>query len=411
MSTLALISVLVTAAALFGWISARVLRVPQTLGSMGLTVSVSLLLILFANFVPRLHALALAMAGQIDLSALILHGLLGLLLFAGAFLLDLPALRGQWFPVTMLALIATPLSTGGVAGLIFVCAPFVGIHPGPLECLLFGALIAPTDPIAVLEMLGRSGVGKEVEAQLSGESLFNDGVGAVLFLTLLGVSQGATSTFAHIATHLLLESGGALLLGTALAFLASHMMRHVDPYQVEILITLALALGGYSLALTLHLSAPLEAVAAGLMLRQFNEWNAQRNISLEDLGRFWTLTDEVQNALLFVLLGLEVLAIPFTRPTFLLGAAAVVAVILVRALSVWGVLGLTRLFHRRLKSSILALTWGGLRGGLSIALALSIPQATGRAWIVPATYIVVVFSVLVQGGTLQPMLSLRRRQG
>ncbi len=411
MSTLALISVLVTAAALFGWISARVLRVPRTLGSMGLTVSVSLLLIVFANFVPRLHALALAMAGQVDLGALILHGLLGLLLFAGAFLLDLPALRRESFPVTMLALLATPLATGGVAGLVFVCAPFVGIHPGALECLLFGALIAPTDPIAVLEMLGRSGVGKEIEAQLAGESLFNDGVGAVLFLTLLGVSQGASPTLGHIAMRLLLESGGALLLGTALAFVASHMMRHVEPYEVEILITLALALGGYSVAQTLHLSAPLEAVAAGLMLRQFNEWNAQRNISFEDLGRFWTLTDGVQNALLFVLLGLEVLAIPFTRPTFLLGVAAVLAVVLIRGLSVLGVLGLTRLFKPGLKSSILALTWGGLRGGLSIALALSIPQGPGRAWIVPATYIVVVFSVLVQGGTLQPMLRRQLRRG
>jgi len=189
------------------------------------------------------------------------------------------------------------------------------------------------------------------------------------------------------------------------------MMRHVEPYEVEILITLALALGGYSVAQTLHLSAPLEAVAAGLMLRQFNEWNAQRNISFEDLGRFWTLTDGVQNALLFVLLGLEVLAIPFTRPTFLLGVAAVLAVVLIRGLSVLGVLGLTRLFKPGLKSSILALTWGGLRGGLSIALALSIPQGPGRAWIVPATYIVVVFSVLVQGGTLQPMLRRQLRRG
>lgn len=410
MSTLALISVLVTTAALFGWISARILRVPQTLGSMGLTVSVSVLLMVFANFVPHLHALALIMVGQIHLSALILHGMLGLLLFAGACLLDLPALRGEWFPVAMLALIATPLSTAGVAGIVFFCAPLLGIHPGVIECLLFGALIAPTDPIAVLEMLGRSGVAKEIEAQLAGESLFNDGIGAVLFLTLLGISHGTTPTFVHIATRLVLESGGGLLLGTALAFLASHMMRRVDPYQVEILITLALALGGYSLALTLHLSAPLEAVAAGLMVRQFDEWHQLRNISFKNLRSFWTLTDEVQNALLFVLLGLEVLAIPFTRPTFLLGAVAVLAVILVRWASVAGVLRLTRLFRPRLQSSLLTLTWGGLRGGLSIALALSIPQASGSAWILPATYVVVVFSVLAQGGTLQPMLAWKQRK-
>lgn len=409
MSILALISILVTVAALFGWISARVLRVPQTLGSMGLTVAASLLLIVFSNFVPRLHHLALSMVGQIDLGALILHGMLGLLLFAGAFLLDLPTLRTQWFPVSMLALLATPLSTAGVAGLIFFAAPWAGVQATFLQCLLFGALISPTDPIAVLEMLGRTGVGKEIEAQLAGESLFNDGIGAVLFLTLLGISQGSTPTLGHIAWRLLLEAGGALLLGIALAWVASQLMRRVDRYQIEILMTLALALGGYALAETLHLSAPLEAVAAGLALRQFSASRPGPEISHEDLGRFWTLTDEVQNAILFVLLGLEVLAISFNRSTLLIGLAAIAAVLAVRTLCVAGVIVMVRQFKPKLKSSLLALTWGGLRGGLSIALALAIPQHQGRDWILPATYIVVVFSVLAQGGTLNPALQWQRR--
>ena len=410
MSILALISVLLTVAALFGWISARILRVPQTLGSMGLTVAASLLLTFFGGFVPRLHSLALTMVGQIDLRTLILHGLLGLLLFAGAFLLDLPALRGEWLPVAMLAIFATPLSMIGVAGLIFFAAPLAGIHANFIQCLLFGALISPTDPIAVLEMLGRTGVGKQIEAQLAGESLFNDGVGAVLFLTLLTVSQGSTPTFGHVAWLLLLQAGGALLLGIALAWIASELMRRVDRYQVEILLTLALALGGYAVAEALHLSAPLEAVAAGLALRQFNAWHAEHSIAHEDLGQFWTLTDEVQNAVLFVLMGLEVLAIAFNRHTFMIGAVAILAVTLVRAVSVAAVIALVKTIKRDLKTSLLALSWGGLRGGLSIALALSVPEANGRNWILPATYIVVVFSVLAQGGTLNPILAWQKRR-
>lgn len=410
MSILALISVLVTLAALFGWISARVLRVPQTLGSMGLTVGASLLVIVFSNLLPRLHNIALMMVGRIDLGALILHGMLGLLLFAGAALLDIPALRAQWLPVSMLAIFATPLAMAGVAGLVFLAAPFVGVHASGIQCLLFGALIAPTDPIAVLEMLSRAGVKKQIEAQLAGESLFNDGVGAVLFLTVLGISQGSRPSFAHVAWMLLLKAGGGLLLGTALAWVASSMMSRVDRYQVEILITLALALGGYAVAEALHVSAPLEAVAAGLAVRQFDSLRPKESIAHEDLRRFWTLTDEVQNAILFVLLGFEVLAIRFNHHTLLMGAAATLAVIVVRAASVASVIGVVRQFKHKLETSLLALTWGGLRGGLSIALALSIPAAQGREWILPATYVVVVFSVLAQGGTLSPALAWHERR-
>ena len=410
MSILALISILVTVAALFGWISARVLRVPQTLGSMGLTVGASVLLILFSNFVPRVHGLALDMIGQIDLGSLILHGMLGLLLFAGAALLDLKALRAEWLPVSMLAVFATPLSMAGVAGLIFFAAPLAGVHASLIECLLFGALIAPTDPIAVLEMLSRAGVGKQIEAQLAGESLFNDGIGAVLFLTVLGISEGSRPSIAHVTWMLLLQAGGGLLLGTALAWVASATMSRVDRYQVEILITLALALGGYAVAEALQVSAPLEAVAAGLAVRQFDALRPRESIAHEDLRSFWTLFDEVQNAILFVLLGFEVLAIRFTRSTLLMGSAAILAVILARALSVSGVIALVRQIKPRLQTSVLTLTWGGLRGGLSIALALSIPAAYGRAWILPATYVVVVFSVLAQGGTLTPFIAWRKRR-
>lgn len=408
MSTLALVSLLVLAAALFGWLSARVLRIPQTLGSMGITIFASILLVVLRGVLPGLHSWALLVVGRIDLRDLILHGMLGLLLFAGAFLLDLEMLRRERLPVSLLAIFATVLSTAGVAAIMYWAAPFAGVQASWMECLLFGALISPTDPIAVLEMLQRVGVAREIEAQLAGESLFNDGIGAVLFLTVLRLIEGNTVSPGHVAWTLILDAGGALLLGIALAWCASQLMRSVDRYQVEILMTIALALGGYALAETLGVSAPLEAVAAGLAMRQFNSKHLHREIAHEDLNRFWRLIDEVQNAVLFVLLGLEVLAIAFSRETFGTGGVAILAVSIMRFASVALVMTVVRLFRPKLVTSWLALSWGGLRGGLSIALALSVPAAHGRSWILAATYVVVVFSVLIQGGTLNWVLKLRK---
>ena len=411
MTVLGLLSVLVTAAALFGWLSDRVLRVPQTIGSMGLTVCCSVLLIFVSGVFPAVHGWAVGIAGQADLRVLILHGGLGLLLFAGAFLLDLAALRAQKLAVAMMSIFATLISTAGVAALMFFALPLLHVDANWVECMLFGALISPTDPIAVLEMLGRVGVSKQVEAQLAGESLFNDGVGAVLFLTVLGIAEGKTTTLGHTALLLVVEAGGGLFLGIGLAWLASEMMRRVDRYQVEILMTLALALGGYAVAGKLHVSAPLEAVAAGLALRQFNTKHAHREIAHEDLERFWTLFDEVQNALLFVLLGLEVLTIEFSRRSFAAGGFAILIVALVRMVSVVVVIALIKTMQPKLETNRLALCWGGLRGGLSIALALSVPVAAGQRWILATTYLVVVFSVLVQGGTLQKVLGWQKQRG
>lgn len=410
MTVLSLLSVLVTAAALFGWLSDRVLRVPQTIGSMGLTVCFSVLLIFVSGVFPALHGWAVGVAGQADLRVLILHGGLGLLLFAGAFLLDLAALRAQKLAVAMMAIFATLISTAGVTAFMFFALPLLHVDASWVECMLFGALISPTDPIAVLEMLGRVGVSKQVEAQLAGESLFNDGVGAVLFLAVLGMAEGKATTLGHTALLLVVEAGGGLLLGIGLAWLASELMRRVDRYQVEILMTLALALGGYAIAGKLHVSAPLEAVAAGLALRQFNTSHAHREIAHEDLKRFWTLFDEVQNALLFVLLGLEVLTIEFSRRSFAAGGFAILIVALIRMVSVVVVIALVKTMQPKLQTNRLALSWGGLRGGLSIALALSVPVAAGQRWILATTYLVVVFSVLVQGGTLQRVLGWQKQR-
>ena len=406
MTTFQLLSLLASIAALFGWISAQWLRLPITIGTMLLTVACSLGLMGIGAYAPGLQVWAIGMVRQINFESLILHGMLGLLLFAGAFFLDLGLLAKEKLAVTLLSVPGTLISTGLTAVLMHWALLAIGIPATWLHCFFFGALISPTDPIAVLELLRRVGVPPNVQAQLAGESLFNDGVGAVVFLALLDASRGATPAPLQIAVTLLLKVGGGIALGVLAAFVVSSLMRRVRAYQVEILLTLALALGGYALADAWQLSAPLEAVAAGIALRRFNLSHPVELIAHESVDGFWEVIDEVQNSILFVLLGLEVLAIPFHRLSLQSGAVAIVIVTAVRLAVVALILGGIRLARRNFQSSVLALSWGGLRGGLSIALALAVPVNQGRSWILTATYLVVVFSIVIQGGFMD--LFLRR---
>lgn len=404
MSTLALFSVIVTAAALFGWLSVRVLRLPVTIGTMLLTVACSVSLLLGSKVVPGLNGWAVHVVQRIQFGDLVLHGMLSLLLFAGSFLLDLIDLAREKLAVSLLAIFGTVLSMAAVAAVMHAALPLLGITTPWVECLFFGALISPTDPVAVLEMLHRVGVSRSIRAQLAGESLFNDGIGAVLFLAVLAASQGHAPSLKTIAALLLLKSGGGLLLGVALAWIASHLMRRVQAYNIDILLTLSVALGGYALAEILHVSGPLEAVAAGLALRQFGRRHTNGEIAHQSIDRFWTAIDEIQNSILFVLLGIEILGIAFPPRTFASGAVAIVSVIAVRLIVVAVVVRFVRAVQPAHQSSIVTLGWGGLRGGLSIALALSVPAAPNRGWILATTYLVVVFSIVIQGGTLDLFL-------
>ncbi|HEY1986278.1 MAG TPA: sodium:proton antiporter [Terracidiphilus sp.] len=411
MNTLEIVSVLVATAALFGWISSRVLKLPITIGTMLLTVLATLSVATLGQFAPTVHAWTEHLIHRINFEALILHGLLPLLLFAGAFLLDFDHLAREKFPVAVLSLLGTVLSFLAVAALMMLLA---GTGANWTECLIFGALISPTDPIAVLELLRRIGIAKSIEAQLAGESLFNDGIGAVLFLTMIEIARGQAPTPWHVAGTLFLKAGGALVLGVAAAWLVSHLMRLVDAYQVEILLTLMLALAGYVLADHWHVSAPLEAVVAGIALRHFNRRQPHGHIAEDRIDQFWTLLDEVQNSVLFVLLGLEAMVVTVNATTVRAGLAAIFSVTLVRYAAVALCLGLVRLFQKQRRSSATILTLGGLRGGLSIALALSVPPVLGGhstgSWIFGATYIIVVFSIIIQGGLLQfALVRIRNR--
>jgi CPA1 family monovalent cation:H+ antiporter len=406
MPILQLISVLVAIAALFGWISARWLKLPTTIGTMFLTVVCSLFLVSIGEYALGLRPWATNLVRQIDFERLILHGMLPLLLFAGAFLLDIESLVREKLTVAALAIVGTLVSTFAIATFMRWTLPLIGIHAPWIQCMLFGALISPTDPIAVLEMLRRVGVPHHVEAQLAGESLFNDGVGVVIFVTLLNMSHGATPAVSHIFVSLLLSVGGGLALGILLAWITFMLMRQVDAYQVDVLLTLSLALGGYALAEIMHLSGPLEAVAAAIALRRFNLSHPAKLIAHERVDDFWKMVDQVQNGVLFVLLGLEVLAIPFHWSLVRSGATAIVAVLTIRLAVVALVLRCVRWLGHGHDSSVLVLTWGGLHGGLSLALALALPLTDGRTWILATTYIVVVFSMVLQGGSLG--LFLRR---
>jgi monovalent cation:H+ antiporter, CPA1 family len=407
MTTLAILSMLFATAAIFGLVSSRWLRLPITIGTMLLTVLVSSALTIAATRVPAIHQWAASLMEHIDFETLILHGMLPLLLFAGAFLLDLEQLAKEKLTVSLLSVAGTTICFFLVAVLMHALS--FGRLPW-LECFIFGALISPTDPIAVLEMLRRTGVPKRIHAQLAGESLFNDGIGAVLFMTMLAIARGDATTPLHVAGLLVAKAGGAILVGIAAAFVASRLMRLLDSYQIDILFTISLAFGGYVFAEMMHLSAPLEAVVAGIALRHFCRCLPEDRKTREQVDRFWEVIDEVQNSVLFVLLGLEAMAITLDVATFRAGFVAVASVNVVRFAVVAFLLLIARICRPDYRSSLFVLTWGGLRGGLSIALALSVPEAFGRSWILGATYLVVVFSIVIQGGSMDSILRLRRSQ-
>ena len=416
MPTFALLSALVSIGALFSFLSYRVLRLPTSIGTMILSLVAACVLILGSHTVPALQASAHLLVGGIDFNQVVLHGMLAFLLFAGALQLDLKQLGRERVSVLSLSIFATALSTVIVEFLFKTVLHLVGIPISWTEALLFGALISPTDPIAVLEMLQRVGAPPELKIQLAGESLFNDGVGAVIFLALLGAAvkgsgHGSLPSPLTFGALLLLEAGGGIAMGVALGYLTYRLIRMVDSYRVEVMLTLALAMGGYVLADKLHLSAPLEAVAAGLMVSGTARRFAMSPTTRDHLEKFWELIDDIMNVVLFLLLGLQLLILPLSFSLLTGGLIAIPIVLIARFASVTAVVRTLAVCRQRVTGNVTVLTWGGLRGALAVALALSLPQepAGERNLLLAATYITVVFSIVVQGLTISPML--RRMQG
>ncbi len=413
----ALLSVLVALGALFSFLSYRVLRLPTTIGVILLSLITAAALMIGGHMVPALQTNANRLVAAIDFHQVVLHEMLAFLLFAGALQLDLKQLRNERISVLSLSVFATALSTV-IVGLLFKeSLHLIGFQIRLMEALLFGALISPTDPIAVLEMLRRVGAPASLNVQLAGESLFNDGVGAVIFLSLLGAitrssSHGSLPSPTLFAFLLLVEAGGGIALGLALGFATHLLIRMVDSYRIEVMLTLALAMGGYVLADTLHLSAPLEAVAAGLMVSGTARRFAMSAATRTHLESFWELVDDIMNVVLFLLLGLQLLVLPLGVSWLIAGLIAIPVVLFARLASVTAVVKSLAVCRHKVTGNIPILTWGGLRGALAVALALALPQDQPgeRSLILAATYITVIFSVLVQGLTISPLLRKMRMQ-
>ena len=400
-------SILLSLAALFAYINYRYIKLPTTIGIMLLSLVLSLAIILLGNVGIGLEDHAIKLVSAIDFDEALLHGMLSFLLFAGALHVNINDLREQKWVIGILATIGVVFSTFIVGTAIYYLLQLLSISVDYKYCLVFGALISPTDPIAVLSILKVAGVPEELKIKITGESLFNDGVGVVVFLVLLGMATGSgETTTSQVVGLFALEFFGGLLFGLGLGYLGFIMLNGVDNYQVEALVTLALVSGGYALAEVLHISAPIAVVVAGLFIGNKGRMHAMSENTRMRLDNFWELIDEILNAVLFLLIGVEILILTLTKQFMIAGLFAIPIVLLARLICVGTPIQIMNIFRNFSPYTTTILTWGGLRGGISVALALSIPAVPAREPLLVITYFVVVFSILVQGLTLKKVLSL-----
>ncbi|KGM39660.1 sodium:proton antiporter [Aquabacterium sp. NJ1] len=389
--------------ALLAYVNHRFIGLPTTIGVMvsSLVLSLFLLGLDALGFLHGLHAYEVSLLRSIDFSDVLMQGMLSLLLFAGALHVDLSELRDYRWQIGGLAVLGTLLSTAVVGLAMWAVLPWLGWPLPLIYCLLFGALISPTDPIAVMGIMKSAGAPRCLELVIAGESLFNDGVGVVIFSLLLGMAaSGDVPTWQHAAELLAHEAGGGLLLGWVVGYATFRMLRSIDQYQVEVLITLASVMGGYALANRLHVSGPLAMVVAGLIIGNQGRSLAMSDTTRHHIDLFWELLDEILNAVLFVLIGMEVVVIRFAQDLFAAAVATILITLAARWLSVGVPVRLLRQAFRLPKGAGSMLTWGGLRGGISVALALSLPAGAARESLLALTYCVVVWSILGQGLTI-----------
>ncbi|MDF1714615.1 MAG: sodium:proton antiporter [Akkermansiaceae bacterium] len=402
-------AVLLTLAAVFGYINHRLFKLPTSIGILLIGLVLSILLLLFGG--DSMRESADEFVTRIDFNETVMNVMLSFLLFAGALHVNLGDLREQRWVVAILASAGLLVSTFLVGTASYFVFLWTGLGVPFLWCLVFGALISPTDPVAVLGILKKVGVPKSLETKITGESLFNDGVGVVVYLVLVGLAVGkAEASILSVGELFLVEVGGGILLGGVIGYVAYWMLKTIDNYQIEILITLALVTGGYQLATSWHLSGPLAMVVAGLMIGNHGRLMAMSDTTREHLDLFWELIDEILNAVLFLLIGLEIFVLTWSGEAFGAGLILIVVVLVSRMIAVSLPVLVLKKARTFSPGIVRILTWGGLRGGISVALALALPKdeslaGESRQAILMATYLVVIFSIAVQGLTLKPVIS------
>jgi len=393
-----LAAILVSLAALFSWINHRYLHLPASIALTVLSLITALLILLFDHLGFELADRVEQVLRSIDFPDTLLHGMLSFLLFAGALHVNLQDLHSQRWIIAIMASVGVVVSTLLIGGTLYYVLPLLGFELSFAFCLVFGALISPTDPIAVLGIMKSSGASASLQTKMAGESLFNDGIAVVIFAVLLIFATGEEQlSVGNVALLFAEEAIGGIIFGLLLGYFSFRLLRQIHSYQVEILITLATVMGGYSLAHALHTSGPLAMVVAGLFIGNHGRLFAMSDETTQHLDSFWELIDEILNAVLFLLIGLEFVLLSGDWPLLPAAWLAIPLIVIVRFMVVAAPVSILKRWRSFSPGAIAILSWGGLRGGISIALALSLPAGDQRELILVMTYAVVLFSVLVQG--------------
>ncbi len=401
-------AIIISVSALFGYINHKWLKLPTTIGVMLISVVLGIVLKTIEHFNPEYISPLRGFLTGFNFSAFVLDFILCFLLFAGSLHVNITQLKGAKATVFSYATLGVLISTIIIGVLSYIVIGWFGFDINLISCFLFGALISPTDPIAVIGILSQYKIPQKLKTEIIGESLFNDGVGVVVFAVIYSLITGGDNsfTFANISKIFAVEVIGGLAIGLIIGYIGYWLMKNIDHYQTEIMITLAVVTGGYSIASHFHASGPLAMVVAGLLIGNKGKEHAMSDITAEYVDKFWELIDEICNTILFVLMGQEIFLVPFDTSYIIIGAILIIVALAARYTSLLPAFFIFNKNETRKSLNLAVLTWGGLRGGISIALALSLAnKIDGSSLFIVSTYCIVLFSILVQGLSIKKLLS------